>query len=281
MDHFKRYYATKRLSEITPQDIDEYKVLRQKAGRKPATVNRELSVIKNLFNYAWRTKKYFGRNPVSLAGMLEANNLIERILSPEEEARLLEMSEGHLRDIILISLNTGMRQGETLGLRWDWIDFERNFIVIPQSNTKSKKERKIPINTVLRVLLMERRLATESKEFVFPSPRANPKQSRREKEKHLAWVKRSFKTACKKAGIENLRFHDLRHTAATRLVNAGIPLHAVAKLLGHSTVRVTERYSHPEESVQKAVDILGNFTENYSQNCSQQKSINFQNDITS
>jgi integrase len=162
-----------------------------------------------------------------------------------------------------------MRQGEILGLRWDWIDFEKNFISIPQSNTKSKKERKIPINTVLRLLLNERKFATESKEFVFPSPKVNPKPSRQEKEKHLAWVKRSFKTACKKAGIENLRFHDLRHTAATRLVEAGIPLHAVAKLLGHSTVRVTERYSHPEESVQKAVDILGNFTQDYSQNCSQ------------
>jgi len=251
LEHFKRFIGNKLLSEISPEDIDDYKVLRQKAGRKPATVNRELSVIKSLFNYAWRSKKYFGRNPVSLAGILEANNLMERILTPEEESRLLEVSEGYLKDIIIIALNTGMRQGEILGLKWDWIDFEKNFISIPQTNTKSKKERKVPINSVLKTLLLERKLAVGNTKYVFPSPRGV--------EKNLAWVKRSFKTACKKAGIENLRFHDLRHTAATRLVDAGIPLHAIAKLLGHSTVRVTERYSHPEESVKEAVEILGNF----------------------
>ncbi|MFB3148626.1 MAG: site-specific integrase, partial [Thermodesulfobacteriota bacterium] len=77
---------------------------------------------------------------------------------------------------------------------------------------------------------------------------------------HLYWLNRSFKTACKLANIEGFRFHDLRHTAATRLVEAGIPLHAVAKLLGHSTVKITERYSHPEESVRRGTDILANYS---------------------
>ena len=73
------------------------------------------------------------------------------------------------------------------------------------------------------------------------------------------WLQRAFKKACGKADIEGIRFHDLRHTAATRLVEAGIPLHAVAELLGHSSVRMTERYSHPQESVIKAAEILANF----------------------
>jgi integrase len=120
----------------------------------------------------------------------------------------------------------------------------------------------IPINGVLRTLLLERKLETPSNEYVFPSPK--------NKEKHLAWVKRSFKTACKRAGVENLRFHDLRHTAATRLVESGIPLHAVSKLLGHSSIRVTERYSHPESSVQDAVNILGDFSFHRSQNRSRE-----------
>ena len=78
--------------------------------------------------------------------------------------------------------------------------------------------------------------------------------------KNINTVKRSFKTACNKAGIDNLRFHDLRHTCATRLVEFGIPLHTVAKLLGHSSIRTTERYSHPEDTLRDAVDILANNT---------------------
>lgn len=77
-------------------------------------------------------------------------------------------------------------------------------------------------------------------------------------DKNINTVKRSFKTSCKKAGIEKLRFHDLRHTCATRLVESGIPLHTVAKLLGHSSIRTTERYSHPEDTLRDAVDILAN-----------------------
>jgi len=74
------------------------------------------------------------------------------------------------------------------------------------------------------------------------------------------WLQRSFREACKKAGIEGLRSHDLRHTAATRLVETNIPLPAVAELLGHSSIRMTERYSHPQESVVKATEILANFS---------------------
>ena len=99
---------------------------------------------------------------------------------------------------------------------------------------------------------MERKLLTGGSDFVFPSEES--------KNGHLYWLNRSFKSACKKADIEGLRFHDLRHTAATRLVESGIPLHAVAKLLGHSTIKITERYSHPEESVRKGADILANFS---------------------
>lgn len=150
-----------------------------------------------------------------------------------------------------------MRQGEILGLKWEWINLNENLIFLPQTNTKSKKINKVPINQVLKTLLLGLKLKTSSSEYVFPSPK--------KMDKHLAWVKRSFKSACRIAGIENLRFHDLRHSSATRLVESGIPLHAVSKLLGHSSIRVTERYSHPESSVQDAVKVLANFTHHRSQ----------------
>jgi integrase len=76
----------------------------------------------------------------------------------------------------------------------------------------------------------------------------------------LSRLRRAFKEACKIANIDHLRFHDLRHAAATRIVEKGKSLHAVAKLLGHTTIRVIERYSHPENGVREATDILANFS---------------------
>ncbi len=232
-------------------------------GAKPATVNRELSVIKYLFNLARKWHRFFGDNPVSQSGLLEVHNLIERILTPEEEQRLLEASPKYLQDIILIALNTGMRQAEILSLRWEWLELENNLITLPQTNTKSKKTRRIPINLVVRKILLERKIQSCGNEFVFPRTKGQIS--------HLTWLKHSFKTACKKAGVKNLRFHDLRHTAATRAVEFGIPLDAIKKLLGHSTIKVTERYSHPESSVQEAVEMLANFSLNRSLNRSHEK----------
>ena len=73
------------------------------------------------------------------------------------------------------------------------------------------------------------------------------------------WLQRAFRKACVKSGIEGMRFHDLRHTTATSLVEAGIPLHTISELVGHSSTRITERYSHPQESVLKATEMLANF----------------------
>jgi len=262
IDHFSRFFGDKKLSEITTEDIDIYKRKRLKEGVKLGTIARELVVIRNLFYQARKWNKFFGENPVSKSGMPEINDQKERVLTPEEEARLLSVSPSYLQEIILIGLNTGMRKGEILGLKWEWIDLEESIITLPQTNTKNNKIRRIPINPIVRKILLERKIRTGLSEYVFPSETS--------KTGHISWLRRSFSTACKRAGIQGLRFHDLRHSCATRLVESGIPLHAVAKLLGHSTVKVTERYSHPESSVRQAVEILANFNQSRSQNCSQE-----------
>jgi len=242
---FEKIFSSYKLNEVNSEYIDNYKTQRQNDGIKNSTINRELTIISGFFSYAYKNKKFFGRNPVSEAGRLEDNTVIERILRPEEEIRLLEFCEGYLKDIVQIALNTGMRQGEIFKLRWDWIDFENNFISLPQTHTKSRKERKIPLNQTVRKILMTRKLSSGGTDYVFMSPTGL--------NKYINNVTRSFKTACKRAGIDHLRFHDLRHTAATRLVESGIPLHTVSKLLGHTSVRTTERYSHPGESLINAV----------------------------
>jgi len=246
--HFIRILSNRKLSDYSPEDIDIYKDRRLNEGVKLNTIARELIVIRSLFNQASKWKKFFGTNPVSESGIPKVNDIKERILTIEEETRLLNASPDYLKDIINLALNTAMREGEILGLQWDWIDFKENMIQLPQTNTKNKKIRKIPINEKVRKTLLKLKLKTGGNKYVFESP-VIPN-------KNISYIQRSFKTACRIAKIDNLRFHDLRHTVATRLVESGVPLHAVSKLLGHSTIQITERYSHPESSVVEAVTKL-------------------------
>jgi len=250
--HFIRILSNRKLSDYSPEDIDIYKGRRLNEGVKLNTIARELVVIRSLFNQARKWKKIFGTNPVSESGIPKVNDIKERILTIEEEKRLLDASPEYLKDIINVALNTAMREGEILGLQWDWIDFKENMIQLPQTNTKNKKIRKIPINEKVRKILLKLKLKTGGNKYVFESPVVP--------NKNISYIQRSFKTACRKANIDNLRFHDLRHTTATRLVESGVPLHAISKLLGHSTIKITERYSHPEDSIKNAINILNRFS---------------------
>jgi len=113
---------------------------------------------------------------------------------------------------------------------------------------KSQKTRKIPINSKLRTLLLKLSMIKRDQEYVFPSEGSESG--------HMEGVRKSFMSACKKAGIECLRFHDLRHTAATRMIENGANIVAVSRLLGHSDIKMTMRYAHPEDSLKDAVESL-------------------------
>lgn len=246
--HIVAFFGNRKLSDIKPKDIDDYKESRLKKV-KPGTVDRELQVLRHLFNLAHRWNNFFGKNPVSDSGLLHVNNQKERILTYEEEDRLLISSPEHLRNIIICALHTGMRKGEIISLKWGNVDLENNFITVAKENSKSKKSRRIPVNSVLRKLLLELRLKSAGSECVFLNSEGTPYT------RHDS-LNRSFKNALDKAGIRGLRFHDLRHTAGTRLGEKNIPVQAINKLLGHADIRTTMRYVHPEDSLRDAVEIL-------------------------
>lgn len=252
VSHFSKLFGDKRLKDITATDIDIFKQRRLKDGIKLSTIVRDLVVIRHLFNYAYNRKKLFGRNPVSESGLPQINDKKERVLTVIEQEELLKHCSPALAGVIKLALNTGMRRGEILGLKWTWVGLQEGFINLPSTHSKSKKSRRVPINPVVRKILAELKLQSADKELVF---QVSPTE-----QGAWTWLQREFKEACRNAGIQGVRFHDLRHTAATRLVEAGIPLHAVAELLGHSSIRMTERYSHPQESVIKAAEILANFS---------------------
>jgi len=136
--HFSKLFGNKKLTEITAEDIDIYKQKRLNEEAKPGTIKRELNVIRNLFNRARKWKKFFSENPVSQSGMPEVHDQKERVLSMEEEKRLIEAIPEEFKGIILIALNTGMRLGEILGLKWKWVDLEESLINLPQTHTKTK-----------------------------------------------------------------------------------------------------------------------------------------------
>jgi len=141
-----------------------------------------------------------------------------------------------------------MRRGEILGLRWSQVDLAARTIKLSQ--TKSGKPRVIPINAFLLDILISQERKTGYSDFVFLN---------RATRKPFQDVKRAFNTAATNAGIVGLRFHDLRHTFASRLVAAGVDLITVKDLLGHHSVKVTERYTHTNaEQKKRAVEILQN-----------------------
>ncbi len=248
LKHLKDFFGDRNLSEIAPKDVDDYKEVRLNEV-SPATVNRELEVLRHLFNLAERWKKFFSKNPVSQAGLLPLNNQLERILTPQEEERLLVSSSSSLKAILICALNTGMRKGEIINLKWSNVDLENNVITLEHTNTKSKKTRRIPINSELRKLLLEQRLKSGGSEYVFLSSNGTP-YLRQDS------LNRAFIDALKRAKVEGLRFHDLRHTAATRMIEAGASIVAVSRILGHSSLTVTMRYAHPDDSLKEAVELL-------------------------
>ncbi len=248
LDPLIKLFGEKKLTEITTKDIEDFKLIRLREV-KSATVNRSLSVLRHMINLAKRWKKFFGENPVTLVGLLEENNQIERILTLEEEIRLMNSSASHIIPMIFMALNTGMRRGEILNLTWCDIDFTNNLILVNQTNSKSKKQRRVFINPNLKKLLLELKLKSGSNEYVFKGDNGQ----------RLKEIRNGFKVACRRADIVGLRFHDQRHTAATRMIEYGAGILAVNKILGHSDIKTTMRYTHPEDSLKEALESLGNF----------------------
>jgi len=237
-----RSFSSKKLTDITSWSVEQFKVQRKNEGKALSTINRELIVLKRMFNLAieWGLT---GSNPVRGVKFFRVNNEPMRILTEEEFSKLYDYSADHLRPILLCAISTGMRKSEILNLKWQDVDFHSDAITVRDS--KNFDFRVIPINETLKSVLNELH-DMPSNDFVF-NYKGQPVKE----------VKRSFETALKKSGITKYRFHDLRHTFATRLVMNGVDLVTVQELLGHKSIIMTKRYSHPTpEHKKKAVELV-------------------------
>lgn len=244
LKRLKKYVGKRRISEITREDGERFRSARSRVV-KPATTNRELTVLKHMFAKAVEWNLLL-RNPFWTMRYLRVPGHLERVLSSDEEARLLHACESlhsrFLKPIVLVAMNTGMRRGEILALEWARVDLAQRTIRVLNAKSNSG-DRSIPMNTTVHALLSS--LAGKAtSHFVFPSHRKPGER--------LLDPKKGFKKAVRFAGIHNLRFHDLRHTFATRLVQSGVDLITVQHLLGHARITMTARYAHSPNSARIA-----------------------------
>ena len=243
-------FRKKTLRQITPPMVEALKqeMLNKptKHGQKrsPATVNRHLSALSKIFSLA-EDAGLIESNPCKRVRKFQLDNQRMRVLSADEEVRLFSELEGNelVTQIVLTALHTGMRRGEIFNLKWSDVDLDRGLIQVRVS--KSNKQRLVPMNETVRLLLGS---IVRTSEFVFPSPKTNNR---------LNQIKTSFRKAVTRAALEDFRFHDLRHTAASRMAEAGASPFTLMKILGHSDIRMTSRYTHATDSaIRRAVENL-------------------------
>ena len=246
MNRLMGAFSGKSLREITTQDVERFKArLAQEVA--PATVNHHLKLLKALFNKAIEWGKA-DSNPVRKVKLFRENNARVRYLTGDEETALMRGILEEYRPIVIMALHTGLRRGELFGLRWQDVNFATGVITIPRS--KHGEARHVPMNQVVRETLrtLPSRLRSE---YVFASKvgtALNPDN----------FIHRVFEPALRRAKIEDFRFHDLRHTFASRLVMAGVDLMTVKELMGHKDIRMTLRYSHLSPGhLKEAVEVLG------------------------
>ncbi len=209
----------------------------------PYEVNRELSLLKHIFTKAieWGKLK---DNPAKKVKLLKGEVKRVRFLMPDEIQILLSNCADHLRPIVVVAANTGMRKSEILNLEWDRVNLDQGIITL--LDTKNHERRDIPMNRRVKEVLTEMEKRKDGP-HVFCNGDGGT----------FANVRRSFDTAVRRSGIRDFRFHDLRHTFASNLVMAGVDLNTVRELLGHKTLAMTLRYSHlaPDYKT-RAVNVL-------------------------
>jgi integrase len=254
-----QYFGKKSFREVSPILVERFKRDRglsetvRGSKRSPASVNRELECLSRIFNMAI-DNGYAETNPCQKVKKLRMDNRRSRYLSPDEESSLmatLDEWRTHLRPIIVLALNTGMRRGEILGLKWSCVDFQRSIIYV--GNTKTGRDREVPMNAAVRQELFELHNSSSECEYVFVNPKTG---------ENRVDIKKGFAAICREAEISNFRFHDLRHTAATRMADAGIDAFTIAEILGHTTMQMTRRYTHAlNENKRRAVESLSGYAE--------------------
>ena len=255
----------KRVAEIELGEVDKHRNKRILAGASPATVNRDVAALSGVLSHWVKNKKGAEHPLAGLVALAVADDETVRYLRPDESKRLRQAladrdaqagqarinankwraARGyellpdlagycdHITPMVLLSLNTGMRQGELFTLAWDSVDLARKTVTVLASHSKGNNTRLIPLNSEALTVLTS--IQPESATgLVFKSPVTGGRFNN---------VKKAWAEVTKAAKLPDVRWHDLRHDFASQLVMHGVPLFTVQKLLGHANSRMTQRYA--------------------------------------
>jgi len=238
------FFGNKDMRDIEPSHIEAFRQSRLVEGNSKSTTNRYLSLVKRIFNLAIQDG-YVETSPARyIKKFSEKESLKERILTRAEDEKLMDACPQYLRDMVFLALHTGMREGEIMGLRWDCVDLKAREIRVEYA--KSGKYRHVPMDSQVAVLLKS--LFKKGERYVFANNRT---------QKAYKNIHKAYNLARVAAGLQDVRFHDLRHTFATRLVESGADIGLVQLILGHGDLKITQRYVHPSKvSALQAVEVL-------------------------
>ena len=250
--HILPVFKNKNLVRISSADIKNYQLERKLEVRnKPKntdkregeinyrSVNIELATLHHFFNYCME-RNYIQSNPASRIKKLNELSRLKTLSDGDIKKLIAGATNKLTRDIITFLIYTGCRKGEALNLKWDDVDLKNGVIAV--KGTKTKYDRYVPISEALRGVLEG--IKKNQGLYVFNNNGAK-----------IGDFKRSFKTACRNAGLKDLRIDDLRHVFASKMVMNGTRLYITGELLGHRTTQMTKRYSHlVPDTLKKAVN---------------------------
>jgi integrase len=259
---------SQRLDAITGRDLEQIRTGWMQAGNKASTVNRKMGSISGVFSRAveW---EYIDTHPLAKLKQLKVDSKgVIRYLAADETKRLRDALDArqdemraeresantwrtdrhrepmpsllqlpftdHLKPMVLVSLNTGMRRGELFDLKWSAVNFDTKTITVAGATTKTSDTRHIPMNKETIGVLEAWKKQVSKSPYVFPGQGGG-----RFEDVKSAWLK-----LLERAQIDGFRWHDMRHDFASRLVMAGVPLNTVRDLLGHADIKMTLRYAH-------------------------------------
>ena len=251
LDWWKAEIGSYALADVTPALIAQYRdkltggITKQGKPRTPATVNRYMAALSVAFTTAVKEWGWLDDTPMRKVTKGKESRGRVRFLSDGERTRLLkackESPNAYLYPVVVLALSTGMRAGEIMGLTWDVVDLNQGYAILHE--TKNEERRRVAITghalEQLKELSKVRRIYCN---LLFPSKESTPQKPQKPMDLRAPWL-----AALKVAGIENFKFHDLRHSAASYLAMNGASLAEIAEVLGHKTLQMVKRYAHLSE----------------------------------
>jgi integrase len=246
LKHLLPYFGEKTLAEVTSKLISAYKVKRREERATSGTINNELGTIRHAFNVAIKEWEWCRDNPMRKVSMEKVNNARVRYLTDEELNKVLQACPYWLKPIVMVARYTGIRRENIVQLQWNQVDLFRKVILL--DHTKNGDRLGIPLCERLVELFKAHGKVRHLSGYVFAKPDGSPHKGDA--------VGHAFLRACCRAGISDFHFHDLRHTFASCLVQRGVDLYRVQRLLGHKTAAMTQRYAHlSPENLREAISV--------------------------